>query len=181
VEKFMGRLASSLVVLVLLLTHSGLTCLAVPGVTDLEAEEYAVYSALIEEALPVELVVINDRTAPTAEPHYLSGMSLKETYESYKAKDERSYSLERRFDLKVKYELVSSNEDIMLLMTKFAAWHPRGRGCLLFSRVGLNREKTEALVYVRVYRTPDARADGYLLKKKNGTWKVKRARHLWIA
>jgi len=82
-------------------------CLAASGEQKVASEEYAVYSALIVALMekkhsrgPIEMVVINQQTTSIKEPHYLSGMSLKETYDDYKSKNVQSHPLENLFDLR---------------------------------------------------------------------------------
>ncbi len=161
---------------------------AVPTDEVLDAEEYAVYSALIPALIEqepshgsIELVVINDHTTKIAEPHYLSGISTRETYDNFKAKNRQSYRLKSLFDLKVKYVLVDEKESRERDWRVLARKYPRSLGSLLFSRVGLNGNKTEALVYEeRLCGFACGHAKGYQLIKGKEGWKIKGIRHLWV-
>ncbi len=180
--------AFSLVLLML----SGISAQSIAPITTnegLDTEEYAVYSALISALIEqgrshdsIELVVIDDHTTKIAKPHYLSGMSTQETYDSYIAKNGQSYPLKSLFDLKVKYVLVDERESTHLDSRVFARKYPHSLGSFLFSRVGLNRDKTEALVHVERRCGFDcAQASGYQFVKVKEGWKIKGTRFLWIA
>ncbi len=161
----------------------------IPTDEGLDTEEYMVYSALISALIEqrrshdsIELVVIADHTTKIAAPHYLSGISTQETYDSYKAKNEQPYPLKNLFDLKVKYVLVEEKESAHLDSRVFARKYPHSLGSFLFSRIGINSAKTEALVYVERRCGFDcAQASGYQLVKGKEGWKIKSTRFLWIA
>ncbi|HLL75551.1 MAG TPA: hypothetical protein VK421_09835 [Pyrinomonadaceae bacterium] len=179
------RLILSFMIIGLSAAGSGLGRTAAAEDERPDAEEYAAYSALItalvkERRPAAKLVVINHRTTGIREPHQLSGMSLTETYESFKARGVDSYRLDRRFDLKIEYVLASEEEGWKLFPDAFAARYSQGFGTLLLSRAGLNREKTEVLIYVLERQGFYARADGYTLRKTEGEWRVSRRRFLWV-
>jgi hypothetical protein len=180
-----SKLILSFVVLGLCSAGSGFGRTAAPEDELPDAEEYAAYAALVtalvEKRKPAaRVVVINHRTTGFGSPHYLSGMSLKETHESFKSKNVNSYKFERPFDLKIEYLLASEEDGLGMFWNRFAARYPQGFGTLLLSRAGINGQKTEALVYVEERQGPDARASGYTLRKTGGAWEVSRERVLLV-
>ena len=103
-----------------------------------EAEEYEVYSALVEEVFVTETsaigpVPIRDRTGC---PKFVVEMAScgidavkPETWEDFKAKNAQEYPLEERFNLSVDYDLVNELDE------------PQARGIVGLSRVGFDPEK----------------------------------------
>ncbi|HEY7547124.1 MAG TPA: hypothetical protein VID27_19680, partial [Blastocatellia bacterium] len=134
--------------------------------SDIESEEYTVYSALIEELFisqETKLVVITNRTI--AEDDDI-GKSLqerinesipevsKETLSSYESRKKEAHLLSSRFNLRVEYKLVSRGEIDKLLKEEGRWWdafykkYPKSPGLISFSNVGFNPEMTEAFLYV---------------------------------
>ncbi len=135
-----------------------------------DAEEYEVYSALVEEVFVTEAsasgpVPIRDRTGC---PKFIIDMTScwinavkPETWECFKAENSRERPLEERFNLSVGCVLVNEQDD------------PDAKGILGLSRVGFNPEKSQALVHVEdiaVWHVSSGRF--VLLVKEDGVWRV---------
>ena len=159
----------------------------------IENEEYAVYSALINENTSDEninrVLVIQDQ--PTAWVGSLdeekntfyddllksSSLLLAETVDDLRAKNNEAHAFTRRFDIKRRYVLVSEKE-IEDIFKEGGGWweefyrrYPESRGFATFSRVGFNDDKTQALVYQAYSCGGLCGGGGYvLLVKVNGVW-----------
>jgi hypothetical protein len=162
----------------------------------IEDEEYAVYSALINENTGDENInrplVIKDK--PTAwvgsleeekstfyEDLQKSSPNLSsETLDDLQAKNDETHTFTRRFDIKRKYILVSEKEIDDIFKKGGGRWeefyrrYPETRGFVTFSRVGFNNDKTQALVYQAHSCGGLCGGGGYvLLVKINGVWTSK--------
>ena len=64
----------------------------------------------------------------------------------------------------------------------FQSKFPNSSGLISFSRIGFNKERTEALLYAAEYdNVLGAEGAFYLLKKINGLWKQVLKQQLWIS
>ncbi len=142
-----------------------------PG--EIETEEYAVYTALIEtrfdliatfrEPDEVKLIVIEEYTSSHSETpeelastlqwvdEKLSGLQ-KETIEDFKMKNAQPYLLEDRFNLKKKVAFISRKQMEEIFSNggwnEFYQKYPFSQGIMTLSRVGFNSTRDQALVYV---------------------------------
>jgi len=144
----------------------------------LDAEEYQVFSALIEEvflgskkhSIPV---FIRDYTDfPESIVSNLSGSregQNQETLQDFKAKNSHEFKLERSFNLKENYILVNEKNN------------PGVEDIVGFSRVGFDANRTQALVHVDEIKRRYVSL-GYLmhLEKKGDVWKVKEMEMTYI-
>jgi hypothetical protein len=144
----------------------------------LDAEEYQVFSALIEEvflggknhSIPV---FIRDYTDfPESIVSNLSGSregQNQETLQDFKAKNSHEFKLERSFNLKENYILVNEKNN------------PGVKDIVGFSRVGFDANRTQALVHVDEIKRWYV-SMGYLthLQKKGNVWKVKEMEMTYI-
>jgi hypothetical protein len=152
------------------------------------ADEYAVYSALINAKYIkswTELAVIQTRT------HFdLMGRDApKEFADSLTAKNLNTYTLERRFDIRVKYVLLDEKQlDELFRADLEKGWDnywkqcPHATGLLTLSRVAFNAKGDEALLNASEVCGPLC-GYGYLfrLKKDKGGWKFVDEQFLWIS
>ncbi|HEX8748752.1 MAG TPA: hypothetical protein VF717_16385 [Pyrinomonadaceae bacterium] len=178
---------------------------ASPNPLQIEDEEYAVYSALINEDLkesagerqdPGERVlIIND--SPSLWQGFMLDKSknffdeLKnsspdlqpETVNDLQVKSQNATSrLEPKLSIKIKYILAKDEElDDLFKNNVMGGWeafhkkYPKSSGFLVFSRVGFNSDKTQAVVYKGWSCGGLCGGGGYLLMtKKNGVWRVSR-------
>jgi hypothetical protein len=153
------------------------------------ADEYAVYSALIEAKYiksGTELAVIQTHTRLDT-----MGASVpKEFADMLSAKNKSAYTFERRFDIRVKYVLLDDKQLDELFHTDLekgwedAYWkqYPHATGLLSFSRVAFNAKGDEALLFASEVCGPLC-GYGYLFrfKKDQGRWKFVNEQFLWIS
>jgi hypothetical protein len=165
---------------------------------EIEDEEYAVYSALINDSTEDEnvnrLLVIMDQ--PSAWTGFMeeerdsfyenilksSPTLMAETVNDLKAKNNEHHRFTRRFNIKRRYLLVSGKviDDLFSKngvgggWEKFYQKYPETRGYATFSRVGFNADKTQALVY-QAHSCGGLCGGGTyrLLIKTNGVWTIK--------
>jgi hypothetical protein len=163
---------------------------AAPGITDaISPEEYAVYSSLLNSRLigsGTELATIADRT-DRANNSYVS--IPKEFEADLSAKSTEAYALERKFNIRVKYLLLSQDQINGAIFSsdpkdwdKYWKLYPHGTGVLTFSRVGFNSTKTRAFVYAAEVCGPLC-GSGYtfVLEKNKGVWKLIEEKKVWIS
>lgn len=159
-----------------------------------EIEGYAVYSALLEELFvkdDVRLLAIQKQTISAADSYFIQVIvetpisdmkgyfpSVREdTLLDYRAKNQRPSTLSAELNLPVEYAIIDEVE----LKDKDGAWidyHKRytdARGVIRLSKVGFNKERTEAFVYVE-YTGPfvlGGFGKNILLERNSGVWRVK--------
>jgi hypothetical protein len=179
-----------------------LLCSCGPGVPKatvtpspkIEAEEYAVYSALIRQNpigydLGSSFVVRESTTADldmferTLENVHGLPSSL---VDSYRSRNAASYTLDSNLDIEQDYALMPQEVFDEILgkrasrWTDFEAKYPGASGFILFSRVGFNADGDQALADMG-YRCGDLCGAGgtYLLTKEDGNWKVQETLMAW--
>ncbi len=179
---------------------------AKPRPLQIDDDEYAVYSALINDDLKDSdsdnkssnksdrVLIIEQRPSlwggsiPAEENQFFEELKKSapelqpETINDLLVKSNAVTLLERKFNIKIKYALVS-NEELDALFKEdvgggWEAFHkkfPKSSGILTLSRVGFNADKTQALVYKGWSCGGLCGGGGYtLLKKKKGVWVVDR-------
>ena len=114
-----------------------------------------------------------------------------ETYDDFKVKTEKQALLEKKFPTRNNYTLISLEElkksfayvfDDDINWDKFYKEHPKSRGIYTFSRVGFNRNSSQAFVFVTHWcRSLCGEGNFYLLEKENEEWKVVKTRMIWIS
>ena len=162
-----------------------------------EAEEYAVYSALINQfhCDDGKVILIQSRTerfydSSTDEAKFIKDDlppdTRRATLDNYKSVGLQTKELARRFALNNTYLLISDEERRqsfanMKSRQEFDQKYPNSTSITLFSRVGFNKNFDEALVYSWGYCGGDCGGGGYyLLRKENGFWKLKDEK-TWIS
>lgn len=153
-----------------------------------ESEEYAVYSVLLNELFAkdnVESITVQKQTLFNSnsdeqnitEKQILNLKKLcpsvsEETLLNYIYKQMESLTLSNSLNLPVKYTLVDE-----IKVTKHKAVQ-----VIRLSRIGFDRNRTEALVYVELINCPlCGGADFVQLEKKSGVWKIKERVNLWVS
>lgn len=151
-------------------------------------EEYAVYSDLINSTFlhpKTDLAIIQAHTEFDCESVDIP----QEFREDLLPKIQRSETIERRLDLRVKYVLLDHDQienlfkkDLGRGWERYWKQYPNATGFLGFSRVGFDRTHDKAYVYARE-TCGGLCGDGYsfVLEKVNGRWQVKEKKHLWVA
>jgi hypothetical protein len=162
-----------------------------PGI---EAEEYAVYSALIRQNpigynLGASFVVreqtvadldMFERTLEYADR--LPGQLV----DSYRSRNAASYTLSPNLDVEQDYAMMPQEkfEEIFRrggsVWTRFQAEYPEAGGMIIFSRVGFDAKGDKALADMG-FRCGDLCGAGglYLLVKEDGNWKVQETLLAW--
>jgi hypothetical protein len=156
-----------------------------------EAEEYAVYNAIIgkrEPGMEVNrsgIMIISSNTSPVWEPYHVIPRELpgleQDTLEDYNEKNMISYTLKNLFDLSAIHVLANSS-DIDELYEDFDL-----KSCtdvpliISLSRVGFNEDKTQALVEFGYAFWHVGSGELKLLQKEDGNWTEKTSMMTWIA
>jgi hypothetical protein len=167
-----------------------------PLVTDIDPEEYALFSAMLDQNIvgyhPDAPVVIRDQTSPDIDhlefalkgPHDLP----KELVQAYRLRNDQPYTLDANFALKRAYTLMPQAEYDELLRTGGASWedfegkYPQAKGVFFFSRAGLNAARDEAVVSISYYCGSLCTEGGvFLMVKQDGVWKVEQEVASWMA
>lgn len=183
-----------LLVLLLCSCSPGLLRATVTPPPDFEAEEYAIYSALVRQnpigynlgssfVLREQTVVDLDMFERTLENVHKLPSSL---VDSYRSRNAVSYTLGPNLDVEQDYVLMSQEvfDEIFRkkgsLWTAFETKYPGASGFITFSRVGFNADGDEALALMG-YRCGDLCGAGglYLLVKEDGNWKVQEELMAW--
>lgn len=166
-----------------------------PLVAEVDPEEYALFSAMIDQNLvgfnQGKPVVIREQTSPNIQEleFALEGPNEipEELVESYRLRNDQPYTLDPNFTLQQSYKLMPQSEYGDLVSTAGAGWADfeakyKADGVLLVSHAGLNNTHDEALVSISYY-CGILCVDGglYLMVKEDGIWKVKQALAAWMA
>lgn len=165
-----------------------------------EAEEYVVYSTLIDKMHSRDesksLVIIDQTTLDEQRPYdhvealrrfskQVPGGIAPEIINDLLEKNKQPRSLSNRFNVKVDC-LFLSREEISGIFQKgswneFNAIYPK-RSIIDFSRVGFNAEMNVALVYTSASNGLRAGAGYYVfLVKENDTWAIKHKVDVWVS
>jgi hypothetical protein len=159
---------------------------------DPVAEQYAVYSVLINQYASDKGLMINNQTTIDK----FSGRSPEQTFQSYDltippefqialedyiTKNKESEQLTQSFNIKADYKFVTEKElqSYSKGQQAFSAWKT---AYLAFSRVGFDAEMKHAFVYVE-YVCGSLCADGSyrLLTKEDGVWKETKRLSFWAS
>ncbi len=193
-------------VLVLVLTAHSLGGASYPTLpqTEIAADEYAVYDAVIADMfadnkvtfdfggdVTVKMLVILNHTVAytfsTVSSRSQTGVTedwrshfpgiLQQTVEDYATKSTQPSLLKRSFNLKVDYILVGPEEE----RTRRDEWHAAD-GRVSLSRVGFDRDHRQALVYMSFYCGVLCGHGFFLFLTKSGTaWGVDKKFQVWIS
>ena len=174
-------------------------------VSPVAAEEYAVYSALLDgikqspnDGKAVSLFVVDDKTSGVPNSclpdeiakweKEIKADELRPLLEDLPAKNRESYSLARHFAVTRSYLLLSADDfsDIFRKKDLDVGWddfyrkYPNSSGYITLSRVGFNADMTKAILYRETYCGVLCAYGGYvLLGKEKGKWNVTRGFLCW--
>ena len=165
-----------------------------------EANEYAVYSALIQslylDKARLEQVVINDVTAIDHTDNLSETLSYvshnlpvlpDDVVADFVARNKQPQVLKPLFNLPVKLVFINKTEADEIFKDNrgwdnFYARYPDSQGMMTLSRVGFNPQVDMALVYVGNQSDWLAGAGYYVvLKKESGNWVVQGQLMTWIS
>lgn len=161
---------------------------------DIEAEEYAVMSALVREnqigyILGASFVVKEqtlsnlDELERTLEYHKLPSRLVA----SYRSRNATTYTLSANLDIEQDYTMLPQEEfERIFLRRNGSVWapfqesYPEAGGVIFFSRVAFDRKGEQALATFS-YRCGDLCGAGgiYLLVKEGAVWKVEKELMAW--
>jgi len=167
-------------------------------VSPVAAEEYAVYSALLDgikespnDGKAVNLFVVDDKTSGVPKmcmpdeiakwEKEIKADELQPLVEDLLAKNKESYSLGRHFAVTRSYLLLSADDfsDIFRKKDLGGEWddfykkYPNSSGYIIFSRVGFNADMTKAILYSETRCGILCAYGGYVfLERNNGKWNV---------
>ncbi|MDP2995166.1 MAG: hypothetical protein Q8N46_08620 [Anaerolineales bacterium] len=170
-----------------------------PSAEQMDAEEQAVYAALLRNLYSASSYVIMDTTAtgPTGVEdtastldHIMQNMHAVdlETADSFRVRNDAAYPVPPDMDLGSGYVLLSQSEMSQIFSQNRDGWqlfyeqYPDAPGIITLSRVGFNKSLDQALVYVGTMSHWLAGAGYYiLLKKVDGSWIVDQQVMTWIS
>jgi hypothetical protein len=173
------------------------TAIPEPTVTppsEIETEEYAVYSAMIRQnpigynlgssILIRELTVSGVDDLERALEH--ARPVPARLADSYRSRNAALYALQPNLDVELDYALMPEEEFEEIFSRGGSVWarfqdrYPEASGVVFFSRVGFGTNEDEALVLMG-YRCGDLCGSGglYRLVKEEGSWKVQEALMIW--
>jgi len=173
--------------------------ISTPSGEQMDAEEQAVYAALLQKLYSASSYVIMDTTA--TDPVGVGGTSTtldrimqdmrgveQETADSFLTRNDAAYSIRPDMDLGSNYVLLSQDEKSKIFSQNQDGWqifyeqYPDAPGITTLSRVGFNNADDQALVYVGTMSHWLAGAGYYvLLKKANGSWIIDQQVMTWIS
>ena len=174
---------------------------------DLTSEDYAVYTSVVqnlgvpedpEEAWSGKEILIADQTAQTSKDEIAwSGLGMRsrsdekpkeETLADFRQKSSAKCTIETHFSDSSHYSLLQQQELDKTFehgprgWTDFYKKHPKAGGYWDFSRPGYDAKAQEAVLYVG-HHCGGLCGTGhlFLLRKKDGNWKVVARSMLWIS
>ena len=169
-----------------------------PCESDVEANEYSVYSAAIEEfgrGRNAKSVVISNRTVDISDPASVTSEWVRrceafvpEAEASFRERNRQPLELIRSFTLKGEYVLVSA-EDLKTIpndkmrLEGMSVKYPDAFGVVGLSRVGFNAEMNKAVVYISQGSCGLGCGEGtcMMLVKEDCKWKVKGRGRVWMS
>jgi hypothetical protein len=182
-------------------------CTARPGsmtpsgipVDTTNAEEQAVYAALLKQTYSASTFVIMDTTTTeltgsgdTAKTlaYVLQNMHdvAQGTVDSFRNRNDKGYPLNADMNLGLQYVLLSQSQRSQIFGQNQSGWevfysnYPNTPGITTLSRVGFNVTFDQALVYIGTQSNYLAGAGYYiLLKKVNGAWTIDQRVMTWVS
>ena len=156
-------------------------------------EDCSVYSAILAKRSQDEVIVINDYTSQglladaTNINKRESGLT-QHTINDYQKKKEKSQKLANNFKMTNRVIFLNEKEEKEIFRegqdgwAKFNKIYPKANGIINFSRVGFNRDKTQALVY-RGFGCGwlCGQGDFIVLRKVDGKWIIEQEIGLWVS
>jgi hypothetical protein len=159
------------------------------------AEEYEVYSVLIQDMYDDGLIVIEGSTAAAHDTDFAANAVKDpgrpdlddEILSDFKAKNQAPSALEPRFTLTGTYALISEQElESIFANTRgwddFYAKYPGSQGLLTLSRVGFNEARDTAFLYVaHSIHWTSGEGNVVTMKKTAGRWTVQDTGMIWTS
>lgn len=169
----------------------------------LNQDEISIYSSLLlQRSNGAELVIKNITVAdnininkPDSAEYYMSHLPplSKETLDDYSARNSNPVKFKSKFNLKSKVNFVG--KEINQIFTndpkqvpKGYSWevfkekYPTANGFITLSRVGFNKEKTQAFAYIGHYCEGLCGSGWYyFLLKRDDEWTVEKGFNAWVS
>ena len=170
-----------------------------PSAEQIDAEEQAVYAALLRNLYSASsyVIMVTTATGPTGVEdtasildHVVQNMHAVdlETADSFRVRNDAAYPVPPDMDLGSGYVLLSQGEMSQIFSQNRDGWqlfyeqYPDAPGITTLSRVGFNKSLDQALVYVGTISHWLAGAGYYiLLIKVDGSWIVDQQVMTWIS
>lgn len=112
----------------------------------------------------------------------------EDTIDDYQLKNEEKQKLENNFSVRSKIIFISEKEENQLFRkgqdgwAKFHKKYPKAKRMISFSRVGFNKEQTQALVNVSMgCGWLCGEGSFIILQKENGKWVIQQNIGLWVS
>jgi hypothetical protein len=184
-----------LLILLLCSCGPGLSRATVTPSPNIEAEEYAVYSALIRQnpigynlgaSFVIREQTVSDLDMFERTMEYADRLP-SQLVDSYRSRNAASYTLDPNLDIEQGYSMLAQEEfEQIFLHRKGSVWtpfqeaYPEAGGMIIFSRVGFDKKEEKALAEFG-FRCGDLCGAGglYLLVKEDGNWKVQEELMAW--
>jgi hypothetical protein len=167
-----------------------------PNEAQVDAEQYAVYSAYIQAGLTGEShdlgsakgpVIILGRTAgvrsPMVSTHVRSAIPQLSRLVAidFAIANRRQKKLEPRFSLTATYQLATKQEVDAYGSEQFERRFAGNYGYLTFSRIGFNRDLTEAFFYTEHICGLCGEGKYVFMRRVNGRWLVEATSSTWVS
>ncbi len=172
---------------------------SLPADRSLDAEEEAVYAALLAEEHRAAFYVIQAQTAVNVSEDYPLDQLLvsllesfpelsSETTASYQARNATAHPVSPNLNIGAPYVIITDEELNPIFMSggdgwqRFYAIYPGAPGTIQLSRVGFNWRLDQALLYVG-QQWGDLAGEGiyYVMQKSAAGWQLTRERRIWIS
>jgi len=177
---------------------SGVGKAPAPCESGVEANEYSVYSAAVEEfsrGRNAKSVVISNRTVDVSDPASVTSEWVRrceafvpEAEASFRDRNRQPLELTRSFTLRDDYVLVSAGDLKSIPSDKMrlggmGAKYPDAFGVIGLSRVGFNAEMNKAVVYISQGSCGLGCGEGtcMMLVKEDCKWRVKGRSGVWMS
>lgn len=167
-------------------------------------EEYNIFNVLLNEPLikkETKLVVIDRKTTGMNLLPIMSGKMEenlpdpsteldKSTINNFLLVNQTRYSLQYKFNLKLRYILVDSEleklreglDENKSYWSSFYEAYPNSQGLISLSRIGFGLDKQQALVYYgNIAGETSGSGAFFLLEKINNHWRTKHVITVWIS
>lgn len=170
------------------------------AVNSIDAPEYSVYSALVEEMYikdRTDLIVIKKRTdlnplirdlQSDLKRLQVNNHNIRlETINDFQIKNKERLPLNNNFKINAPYILLDEQEYLEMFQDaqgwdRFRKKYPNSQGLVTLSRIGFNTSMDQALVYVSNQRAGFG-GEGYyvLLSKEGHRWTITQKSGVWIS
>jgi hypothetical protein len=190
----MTKLLLSLLLIPLALGQSASSVASLPSF-DADAEEPVIYSTVINSLSDITasrlLVIVSSTITPFDIEYLLKDYNqqqppnlLAQTLNDYRRKVQQNHDISLPLDLKNPFEVLSREEHEQIFKDGCSGWcefykkYPDNAATIALSRIGFNRQGTQALVFMSYGCGGLCGYGGFImLEKQQGAWRVQK----WLA